>query len=188
MRAKEMSKYGRLVWKLAAINDLFELRDLGDRLRETTEFGYSDVALSNYLRGRKPPEGFSDQLRRALNLSPDLYYLLLETQDRATGDLSPTQRKEKEKLERVVFIKTLGRSDLEGRTRDTVSMDIKTRAGGRIRQARLARGINPTDLSRRAGVTRQTIYSVESGQYVSLDMLAKLAEALDVPLADLLAD
>ncbi len=184
-----MSKYGRLVWKLAAINDLFELRELGDRLRDTTEFDYSDVALSNYLRGRKPPEGFSDQLRRALNLSPDLYYLLLETQDRSTGDLSPAQRKEKDKLEGLVFAKTLG-FKLEGRTQGmgSTDLDIKSKVGKRVQLARLRSELTQAELAQRLGVARQSISYLESGKYVSLEMLDRVAQELDVPLADLLAD
>lgn len=67
-----MNNYEKLVYKLAVLHDLFEIRELGDRLRAETEFGYSDAALSNYLKRRRPPEGFSGQARRALWLSQDM--------------------------------------------------------------------------------------------------------------------
>lgn len=98
-----MNDYGKLVYKLAVLHDLFEIRELGDRLRTKTEFGYSDAALSNYLKRRRPPEGFSDQLRRALGLSQDMYNLLLYVQDKTSGSLSPAQREQIERFEQMLL-------------------------------------------------------------------------------------
>jgi hypothetical protein len=61
-----MNDYAKLVYKLAALHDLFEIRELEYHLRAETEFSYSDAALINYLKWRRSPEGFSDQVRRAL--------------------------------------------------------------------------------------------------------------------------
>ena len=97
-----MNEYGRVAWKLAVINDVFELQELGNLLRETTEFRYSDQALSNYLKKRQPPPGFSDQLRRALGRSQEMYNLLLYVQDKAGGKLTPVQREQTERFEQML--------------------------------------------------------------------------------------
>ena len=59
--------------------------------------------MSNYLKKRRPPEGFSDQVRRALGLSQDMYNLLLHVQDKTTGELSPLQREQTERFERMLL-------------------------------------------------------------------------------------
>lgn len=109
MRAEEMNEYGKLVFKLAVLHDLFEIGHLANRLRETTEFDYTNQALSNYLKKRRPPEGFSDQLRRALNLNQDMYNLLLYVQDKTTGSLTPMQRERTEAFERMLLRDAAGR-------------------------------------------------------------------------------
>ena len=45
-----MNDYAKLVYKLAALHDLFEIRELGYHLRAETEFSYSDAALINCLK------------------------------------------------------------------------------------------------------------------------------------------
>lgn len=99
-----MSGYGRLVYKLAVIHDIFEMKDLGSRLRDTTEFSNKNATLYMYLKGqRNPPPGFSDQVRRALNLNDDMYHLLLYVYDKTTGRLSPVQREQTTKFERMLL-------------------------------------------------------------------------------------
>lgn len=99
-----MSEYGKLVFKLAALHDIFELRLLANRLRETTEFRYSNQSLSNYLKEkRRPPEGLSDQLRRALKLNQNMYNLLLYVQDKSIGTVTPIQREQMEMFEKMLL-------------------------------------------------------------------------------------
>lgn len=59
----------------------------------------------------------------------------------------------------------------------------------RIRTLRRERGVAQERLAQIAGVDRSWLGTVERGQRnVSLDQLAKIALALDVPLAELFAD
>ena len=98
-----MSAYGRLVYKLAVINDVFEMKDLAALLRDTTEFSVVDGTFYMYLKGqRTPPPGFSDQLRRALKLNDDMYHLLLYVYDKTTGNLSPVQREQTARFEQML--------------------------------------------------------------------------------------
>ncbi|MGH9888853.1 MAG: helix-turn-helix transcriptional regulator [bacterium] len=61
-----------------------------------------------------------------------------------------------------------------------------TRLANRLRVARAERNLSQTDLAGRVGVSRQTISSIETGQYVPSALLAlRLARALDIPVADL---
>ena len=56
----------------------------------------------------------------------------------------------------------------------------------RLRVARAERALSQEDLARLAGVTRQTISSIETGQYCPSALLAfQLALALDQPIAQL---
>ena len=56
----------------------------------------------------------------------------------------------------------------------------------RVRVARAERNLSQTDLAEAAGVSRQTVSSIETGQYVPSTLLAlRLAQVLDVPVADL---
>ncbi len=99
-----MSGYGRLVYKLAVIHDVFEMKDLGERLRSETEFNVGNATLYMYLKGqRNPPPGFSDQVRRALKLNDDMYHLLLYVYDKTTGRLSPVQREQTSRFERMLL-------------------------------------------------------------------------------------
>jgi len=60
------------------------------------------------------------------------------------------------------------------------------RLENRVRIARAERGWSQDDLARRSGVTRQTISSIETGQYVPSALLAfVLAEQLGRPVDDL---
>jgi len=53
-------------------------------------------------------------------------------------------------------------------------------------ELRQKRGIGAVDLAAAAGVTRQTIYAMEAGNYVPNTVVAlKLARALDVKVEDL---
>jgi hypothetical protein len=103
MKVEEMSEYGKLVYKLAVIHDVFEMQDLAELLRNTTEFSKKNQTLYYYLKGeRTPPAGFSDQLRRALNLNDEMYHMLLYVYDKATGRLSPVQREQTQKFEQML--------------------------------------------------------------------------------------
>jgi len=60
------------------------------------------------------------------------------------------------------------------------------RLANRLRIARAERDLSQTDLARAVGVSRQTISSIETGQYGPSALLAlRLAAALGVPLANL---
>ena len=56
----------------------------------------------------------------------------------------------------------------------------------RLRVARAERDLSQEDLAQRAGVSRQTISSIETGQYTPSALLAfRLAQVLAVPVAEL---
>jgi putative transcriptional regulator len=60
------------------------------------------------------------------------------------------------------------------------------RLGNRLRVARAERRLSQEELARLAGVTRQTISSIENGQYGPSALLAfVLARALGKPVAEL---
>jgi putative transcriptional regulator len=60
------------------------------------------------------------------------------------------------------------------------------RLGNRLRVARAERRLSQEQLAALAGVTRQTIGSIENGQYGPSALLAfVLARALDTPIAEL---
>jgi transcriptional regulator with XRE-family HTH domain len=54
----------------------------------------------------------------------------------------------------------------------------------RIKEVRLARGLTQTELAKRAGITRATLWRIESGRDVitTSDTLAKLCTALDTTI------
>ena len=55
-----------------------------------------------------------------------------------------------------------------------------------LRVARAERGLSQTELAQRAGVTRQTVSSIETGQYVPSALLAfVLARRLGKPVEEL---
>ena len=56
----------------------------------------------------------------------------------------------------------------------------------RLRVARAEHDLSQTDLADHVGVSRQTISSIETGQYVPSALLAlRLARALAMPIVDL---
>lgn len=58
-----------------------------------------------------------------------------------------------------------------------------SRIGNRLRELRRARGMSQVDLAQVVGVSRQTIASIEIGQYCPSTLLAlQLARALDRPV------
>ncbi len=62
----------------------------------------------------------------------------------------------------------------------------KARLGNRLKVARAEHNLSQGALASLVGVTRQTISSIETGQYCPSALLAfQLAEQLDVPVAEL---
>ena len=62
------------------------------------------------------------------------------------------------------------------------------RLGAAIRTRRLALYLSQSILARRAGIQQNTVSAIERGAYVPrADTLARIAAALDLPPADLLA-
>lgn len=62
------------------------------------------------------------------------------------------------------------------------------RIGARVRDLRTARGMTSTQLAERSGMQRPNLSRLESGKHVpSLETLERVAEALDVPVARLVA-
>ena len=58
--------------------------------------------------------------------------------------------------------------------------------GDKVRAARTAKGITQEQLAERVGLDRKTVNRIEQGAYATLiDYLILIADALDVPLADL---
>lgn len=78
MKAVEMKEWAVYLFKLAVLRDLFEIRDIGDILRERTDFSYGNAALGQYLKGkRNPPPNFFDYVKEALELTEAEYQILL---------------------------------------------------------------------------------------------------------------
>jgi DNA-binding XRE family transcriptional regulator len=60
------------------------------------------------------------------------------------------------------------------------------RLANRLRVIRAERDLSQTELADQVGVSRQTISSIETGQYVPSALLAlRIARALAIPVADL---
>ena len=57
-----------------------------------------------------------------------------------------------------------------------------------LQEVRLRRGIPIAVLARRAGVSRGSIYLIESGGSVELQTLIKIARAIEEPLGELSAE
>src|SRR4051812_26787534 len=63
---------------------------------------------------------------------------------------------------------------------------MKNRVRSKLAEIRVNRGIAAADLARRVGVTRQTVYSIEAGNYVpNTEVALRLARELEVPVEDL---
>jgi len=61
--------------------------------------------------------------------------------------------------------------------------------GARLRQVRRDRRLTVDTLAERAGVSVRTVINIESGQWnPRLDIIESLAQALDLTVADLVAD
>ena len=62
------------------------------------------------------------------------------------------------------------------------------RIGGRIRELRTQRGLSVTQLAARSGMKRPNLSRIENGKHVpTLETLERVADALDAPVAQLLA-
>lgn len=62
----------------------------------------------------------------------------------------------------------------------------KTNVANQVERIRKSRGIGPSDLARRAKVSRQTIYAIESGTYVpNTEVALNIARELEVSVDDL---
>ncbi len=62
----------------------------------------------------------------------------------------------------------------------------KAKLGNRLKVARAEKNLSQEELARLVGVTRQTISSVETGQYCPSALLAfLLAQKLEKPITDL---
>ncbi len=67
-----------------------------------------------------------------------------------------------------------------------MSIETSIRLQNRLRVARAERDLSQGELARSAGVSRQTISSIETGQYCPSALLAfRLARVLDVPVDEL---
>jgi putative transcriptional regulator len=65
-------------------------------------------------------------------------------------------------------------------------MNNKVRLGNRVKVARAERNLSQTELAEKAGVTRQTISSIETGAYCPSALLAfLLAKRLGKPVEEL---
>jgi methanogenic corrinoid protein MtbC1/DNA-binding XRE family transcriptional regulator len=78
---------------------------------------------------------------------------------------------------------------LGARQRPMDAADYLSLVGGRIRQVRNELGLSQGEVAERASLTRPYLSAVERGrQNITLEVLLRLAEALAVPLTDLLRD
>ena len=63
---------------------------------------------------------------------------------------------------------------------------VKTRVKNRLAEIRNGRGVGASDLARRVGVSRQTIYAIEAGTYVpNTEVTLNLARELEVTVEEL---
>ena len=90
-----MTEWAIFLFKLAVLRDLFEIREIGDRLRESSDFSYTDAALGQYFKGvRKPPANFFDYVREALDLNDVEYQMLLYVFHQSRPTPTPMQRRQ----------------------------------------------------------------------------------------------
>jgi molybdate-binding protein/DNA-binding XRE family transcriptional regulator len=65
---------------------------------------------------------------------------------------------------------------------------IKARVTNRLAEIRKSRGVGASDLARRIGVSRQTVYAIEAGTYVpNTEVALNLSRELEVTVEDLFA-
>jgi molybdate-binding protein/DNA-binding XRE family transcriptional regulator len=65
---------------------------------------------------------------------------------------------------------------------------MKTRVRSKLAEIRSRRGVAAAEIARRVGVTRQTIYAIEAGNYVpNTEVALRLARELEVSVEDLFA-
>jgi len=63
---------------------------------------------------------------------------------------------------------------------------MKNRVRSKVAEIRTSRGIAAADIAKRVGVTRQTIYAIEAGNYVpNTEVALRLARELEVPVEEL---
>jgi DNA-binding XRE family transcriptional regulator len=63
---------------------------------------------------------------------------------------------------------------------------LKTPVTNQLAPIRKRRGIGPSDLARKVGVSRQTIHAIETGEYVpNTEVALRLAQELEVTVDDL---
>lgn len=108
MKAVEMNDLGKLIMKYAAFEDLFELEDIAQRLRDTTPWDYTTPALSGYMKGKRTPKPeFFQYLKTALNLDEDSYQLLLFIYHQAQPSLSSQQMSQVEMFRKKLYEQTI---------------------------------------------------------------------------------
>src|SRR5215470_280240 len=63
---------------------------------------------------------------------------------------------------------------------------MKHKVRSRLAEVRCNRGLAAAEIAKRVGVTRQTIYAIEAGNYVpNTEVALRLARELEVPVEDL---
>jgi transcriptional regulator with XRE-family HTH domain len=68
-------------------------------------------------------------------------------------------------------------------------MNIKEQFGKKLRALRMAKNMSQEKLALEAGLDRTYIPSIEQGKRnVSIEVIAKLAKALDIPMTDFFID
>ena len=70
-----------------------------------------------------------------------------------------------------------------------MSIDYKKQIGQNLRQLRISRGLKQNELAEKVNVEDKTISRIEvGGNYPSFSLLVKIAEVLDYPLVDFVAE
>lgn len=99
-----MQDWAKYLFKLAVLRDLFEIQEIGNRLREGSDFGYTDAALGQYFKGkRKPPPNFFDYVRQALELTDSEYQMLLYVYHQSRPTPTPLQRQQMQHFKDVLL-------------------------------------------------------------------------------------
>jgi transcriptional regulator with XRE-family HTH domain len=74
------------------------------------------------------------------------------------------------------------------RKRNAEQIAFDAAVGRRIESMRKARGIGASQLARRVGITPQRLYWYEVGKGCPLHIIGKIADALALPLTDLMPE